>query len=711
MIDVESILKRNTEKHKAIDTPYNPVTGEGCVGKRVRLVVSDAPSFIVPDELNTESCVFYLPEPMMRTKIVRLLKKHGSVAKLLEATHIELNIHTYMAFWTTFCDVRIEYDFEFYAVAYQTIEDGDTAEDIPFRLKRAQRRFLERLERMRLQGVPIRIIVLKARQMGLSTVTQLYMQWIQTVHKKNWHSVIAAHVKDSANTIRDMFAKVVENMPTIHGEKHTIGPFNNTQNIKVIHQTGCRITVGSAEKPESVRSQNPKLAHLSEIAFYPNTSKKGTSQLIGSIISPIKRVPLTMIVFESTANGVGDYFHTQWQKAKKGDTAYDHIFLPWYYDDRYTDPIVDSFYNESGKKVEGTIHDFILSLSEYELGLFNEHDECTLENINWYRGKNGDMDTDELMKQEFPSDDIEAFQDSGLPAFRWQHIERMRATCKPPIAVGELVGDESPALFKMKNSELKAILSNLRFIEDPEATAAMRGNDPKLKERKSRDKLCIWDFPDNSEKVSDRYAVIFDPQKGLSESADWGVITVIDRYNMMFGDKPEIVAQWRGRIDKDIAIWVAAQIAKFYNNALLVVESNTYDSENKEDDAESIFNILAEYYNNLYSRTPADKIVEGVPAKYGFNTNKATKPMIRNTYVAVLREQSYIERSEDALNEARVYEQKENGSFGAKDGHHDDIIMTRMIGLHICYFEMPKPSIIKEQRQERRRRPVGESSF
>jgi hypothetical protein len=77
--------------------------------------------------------------------------------------------------------------------------------------------------------------------------------------------------------------------------------------------------------------------------------------------------------------------------------------------------------------------------------------------------------------------------------------------------------------------------------------------------------------------VSDRYITIFDPQKGLSEKADWGVITVIDRYWMMFGGKPEIVAEWRGRIDKDIAIWVAAQIAAFYNNSLLVVESNTYE--------------------------------------------------------------------------------------------------------------------------------------
>lgn len=711
MIDAKSILKQNTQKHKKIDIPYNPITGEGCVGERVRLVVTDAPCFIASEGLDTASCTFYLPKAMMKEEIFQQLEESGSVQKLFGDLGVELNIDTYLAFWTTFCEIRIKYDFEYFAVAYQTIEDGDTGEDIPFRQKRGQRRFLEKLEEMRLAGVPIRIIILKARQMGLSTVTQLYMAWIQIVHKKNWHSVIAAHVKDSANTIRAMFNKVVENMPPINGEKYTIGPFNNTQNIKIVHQTGCRITVGSAEFPESVRSQNPKLAHLSEIAFYPNTTKKSTSQLIGSIISPIKRVPMTMIVYESTANGVGDYFHSQWEKAKKGDTAFEPIFLPWYFDDRYTEAINGSYNNESGKKVQGDIIDFILSLTEKELTLFANHEECTLENLNWYRGKNAEMDTDELMMQEFPSDDIEAFQDSGLPAFRAAHIERMRAKCKAPIAVGELIAEASATMFKMKDSDLKAILTDIRFEEDKEATQAMKSNDPKLRQRKSRDKLCIWDFPDTTQKVSDRYLVIFDPQKGISEGADWGVITVIDRFGMIYGDKPEIVAQWKGRIDKDITIWIAAQIAKYYNDALLVVESNTYDSDNKEDDAETIFNILAEYYDELYSRTPADKIKEGVPAKYGFNTNKSTKPMIRSTYVAVLREESYIERSSDALDEARVYEQKQNGSFGAKDGHHDDIIMTRMIGLHICFYEMPLPAIVKEEKAQRRERPVGESSF
>ena len=700
MINVKNIIEKNARKHNTINKPYDPLTGEGSVGERVCLKIKDAPLALM-----------YLPKPMMNEAICQLLQKHGSIDKLYNAQKQELTEEEYIAFWVNFCELRIKHDFEYFAYMYQTIEDGDTAEDIPFRLKRAQRAFLEVLEDMRLSGEPIRAIVLKARQMGLSTEAQLYMEWIQSVHHKNWHSVICAHVKDSATNIRAMYDKVIENMPPVNGVKYTIAPFKQTQNIKIIPERGCRITIGSAEKPESVRGQNPKLAHFSEVAFYPDTTKKGTAQLIGSIVGSMKLIPLTVQIYESTANGVGDYFHTQWEKAKKGETVFRSVFLPWYYDERYSTPIEkEYYYNHSGKREKGGLVEFILSMDEYERALFDNHSMCTLENIHWYRRKKSEMATDELMMQEYPSDDIEAFQDSGLPAFRARHIEAMRSDCRNPLAIGNLEGDASPMVAKIQTGKRREILSNLRFVEDKEALSSLSSIDIKARHRKEKNRLKIWEYPDLETKVSNRYVVVFDPQKGISEKADFGVITVFDRYWMLYGGKPEVVAEWRGQIDKDITIWIAVQIAKFYNNALLVVESNTYDSDIREDDNEFIFDTIAEYYDNLYSRTPADKIKDGIPAKYGFNTNRSTKPMVIANYVVMLREKGYIERNGDALDEARVYEQKQNGSFGAKDGRHDDILMTRMIGCFICY-ELPTPAVITDEIRRTGRRMVGESSF
>lgn len=89
-----------------------------------------------------------------------------------------------------------------------------------------------------------------------------------------------------------------------------------------------------------------------------------------------------------------------------------------------------------------------------------------------------------------------------------------------------------------------------------------------------------------------------------------------------------------------------------------------------------------------------EAIREGLPVKYGFHTNIATKPMIISTLIKVIRENLYVERDNRCLDEYLCYEKKPNGAFGAITDRHDDLLMTRAIGLHICFFEMETPSFI-----------------
>ena len=75
----------------------------------------------------------------------------------------------------------------------------------------------------------------------------------------------------------------------------------------------------------------------------------------------------------------------------------------------------------------------------------------------------------------------------------------------------------------------------------------------------------------------------------------------------------------------------------------------------------------------------------GKRPKPGFHTNRQTKQLIVNRQIASIREGRYIERDSDAINEHLSYERKDNGSYGAKDGHHDDILMTRRIALSVAW--------------------------
>jgi len=700
MNDIGSIINENSRRKKILNKPYDQMTGEGCYGERVCLKIEDAPF-----------SVLYLPKTMMDEEVCILLKEHKSIKKIFEINKELCTDENFFNFWISFCNLRAKYDFEYYCIAYIIIRDKTTAADIPFKLNRPQReKLLPVLEEMRINGLPIRFNYLKSRQIGGSTLIQIYMNWIQMFHRLNWNSVVCAHIKDAAIRIRAMYERAVENILPINGLKYTIKNYKNTQNIKQVLERGCLITIGTALEPDSVRSDDVKMAHLSEMAYYPDTENNNPELTEATITSSIPEEPYTLIGRETTANGIGDYFYEQWEKAKAGETVFENIFVPWYFPEIYSKEFDGYYYLHNGKRKNGRVGDFIKSMNDYEINTFTNHVDCTLENLNWRRLKAGTMPNERFMKQEFPLDDLEAFQDSGMPAFRSEDVEGMRKDCKPPKSVGILSSKCSPALAKTEAMRRNEILSNLHFVEDKEALDDIVSGDVRLIELKEREKLKVWQFPDKEFQVSDRYVVVFDPQKGISESADWGVITVFDRFPMIYGGVPEIVADWKGRIDKDIAIWVAVQIAKYYNDALLVVESNTYDSDTREDDSEFIFDTISFYYYNLYSRTPADKIKEGVPVKYGFNTNRSTKPMIIGNYVAIIREKGYKERNNEALNQARMYEQKKNGSFGAKLGKHDDILIIRMIGCFICY-KLPIPVILDEVQKYKSERLVGVSSI
>ena len=85
--------------------------------------------------------------------------------------------------------LRFSHDFEYWCAVAVHIKDKMDGRERPFVLNAPQRRVASVLEAQRLAGKPIRIIMLKARQWGGSTLVQMYMAWIQTCHRRNWHSL------------------------------------------------------------------------------------------------------------------------------------------------------------------------------------------------------------------------------------------------------------------------------------------------------------------------------------------------------------------------------------------------------------------------------------------------------------------------------------------------------------------------------------------
>ena len=698
--EIAALLAENDRRNEIMFAKFDPVTGEGSIGERVRVSIAD---FAIP--------VQWLPVEMMDIPLVKKLVKAGSIDKFLSSVmHVEPNDDDFIKVSRTLIRLRYKHDFPFWTATLVYIHNKDAGKDVLFRLWYPQRILVSRFEAKRKAGEPIRLILLKARQWGGSTTTQLYMAWLQFFHKKGLNSLIIAHQGTASDEIKDMFDLMIKKHPVefLHrlGEVYSenepklvgVGKSGSTHRVP---QRECKIKVGTAERPNGCRGGAYSLVHLSEVGLWQKTEGKSPEDIVRSACSGILANPYTMIVMESTANGTGNFFHREYSAAAdpKVKSQYEALFIAWFQIEHYSMPFNsaeelrafakklwenrNNAYTPSNREESGR---YLWSL--WERG-------ASLEAIHWYIYERAGKNDFAVMAAEFPSDDVEAFVHSGTMVFDKYLVKQFEPYCRKPKFVGEVYADAD---------EGEEALSNLRFREDRQGL------------------LSIWAMPEKFDdyEVTDRYLTVVDVG-GRSNKADWSVIVVFDRLSMIDGSEPpSVVAQWYGHCDIDRLAWRAAQIAAFYNDSLLVIESNTLETHDKErqveggDQSQYILNQISDIYPNLYARKQSeDEIREGAPRKYGFHTNVATKPMIISTLVKVIRERLYIERDKRCLDEYDTYERKPNGAYGAIVGKHDDLLMTRAIGLHICYREMEMPEFVPITNRTLRkdRSPVSEASI
>ena len=634
VIDADAVLEENKRRIRLRGMPYNPYKGEGSPIARKKFFLD-------------EESAMWLPVRAFDDPLVKEISRCGNIRSYAFKQGID-----YPLLVKEIIRVRIRYDFEYWCAACVKIQDKLSKRMVPFILRAPQLKLLKAMLDDLWAERPVRIILLKARQWGGSTLVQVFMAWIQLFHRTSWHSVIVADTEDQARNIRGMYSRLAQYHPPEISDIR-FRNFEGSQKNKWIAGRECVIYMGSMQKPDSIRSADVMMAHLSETGLWKATEGKKPEDLVQSIAGTVPLEPYSVIVMESTAKGVGNFFHREWNKAVSGESGYTPVFVAWWEIDMYSLPFPDDL----------ACLEFIRSMNEQERYFFSLG--ATLEAIQWYRlKKHTDSYDDWRMGCEFPTTPQEAFQSTGNRAHAPVYIQRMRRYCKPPLYKGEL--------FAGQKTGAGAIDNTLSFQDIPEGS------------------VWLWAKPDKELPVKYRYVVSMDIG-GRSDRADWSVLSVIDRYCLMEGGVEECIGTARFHLDQDLAVWKAVQLARYFNDALLVVEANSLNRKGTEGDHTlTIIDEIKGYYDNLYYRTDPQKIVEGAPVRYGFFTSAASKTDLVNQMNIRFREEGYIERDARALDEADHYEMKNDGSFGAVDGEHDDIYMSRAIGLKASR-QMPLP--------------------
>ena len=217
-------------------------------------------------------------------------------------------------------------DFKFFAETFFKIRTKNSSIEI-FKLNKAQLYLHAQLEKQLSETGKIRAIILKGRQQGISTYVQARF-FHKTITTPGIKTFILTHEAEATKNLFEMTKRYYEYLPPglcPQAEK------DSAKELRFV-SLDSGYSVGTAGNKGAGRSQTIQLCHCSEVGFYPNAEEhaQGLMQAIGTQDG-------TELILESTANGIGNYFHSIWIGAEQGTNGFIPIFIPWYWQNEYKD--------------------------------------------------------------------------------------------------------------------------------------------------------------------------------------------------------------------------------------------------------------------------------------------------------------------------------------------------------------------------------------
>lgn len=303
---------------------------------------------------------------------------------------------------------------------------------VPFRLNDAQRKLYAVAKRQQDAGKPVRLIILKARQLGFSTLTEgLIFHACAT--RRNVNALIVAHREDATANLFRMSKLFYDELPApvkpmLRASNAQELVFENPSKLRSEREARpglrSRIRCATAGGRGIGRSDTLQCVHLSEYAFWPDGADGKASTLAG-ILQAVPSLPGTMVVIESTANGFED-FKERWDAAVAGENDFEPVFFAWFENPDYSMPVVPG--------TEWTPEERDIKAA-YQL---------TDEQLQWRRwcianNCGGSLD---MFRQEYPASPGEAFLHSGTGVFDNEQIVLRLERLPSPAGRGEFTDGE-----------------------------------------------------------------------------------------------------------------------------------------------------------------------------------------------------------------------------------------------------------------------------
>lgn len=307
---------------------------------------------------------------------------------------------------------------------------------VDFKLNAPQQKLYDIIKEQKQAKKPVRVIILKARQMGFSTLTESIL-FKETVTKFNRRTGIITHLASATSNLFNMSKLMLENLlpditPSVKKSNAQELIFDNDSGTGLKSKIKC-MTAGTGGVGRSDTFDN---LHLSELAFW----KGDVTATLTGLLQAVPNLPDTMIIIESTANGY-EKFKELWDQAVNGESDFIPLFVAWYELPEYSMPYSGFKLTDEEEKLKA---------------LYN----LTNDQLEWRRWciRNNCQNDIEQFKQEYPSNPEEAFISTGRCIFdKYAIIDRLREVPKP-IKQGYFIYDEEDAQ--------RNVMSKIKWVSD-----------------------------------------------------------------------------------------------------------------------------------------------------------------------------------------------------------------------------------------------------
>lgn len=211
------------------------------------------------------------------------------------------------------------------------------------------KRFIDALK----HGGPVRLIILKSRKLGVSTLTDMLFAEL-AIQLDQWNSVIVSHTEPAAAELFQAVRLTIERMeqakqcPEVRVNNADMIRFGSRgvdarQSGNFGHQGTIQCT--SAGAKYALSGQTPNSLHLSECAKYDAVGGEAEQErFILSALGAVPKIGASIVVAESTANGQQGWFYNTWRAAIANERDADGvgwipIFIPWFRDPDCSAPV------------------------------------------------------------------------------------------------------------------------------------------------------------------------------------------------------------------------------------------------------------------------------------------------------------------------------------------------------------------------------------